>query len=232
MFDFNGTLINDTQKHEEAWQAFITKVTGSPVSKGDFAKYFHGKNAQHTLEHVFKRPLTAQEVADYAEEKEALYRALCLADPNYSLLKGVPEFLTLLQKEQIPFTIATASGKTNLDFYFDTLNLNQWFQLDKVVYDDGKMISKPDPDPYLKGAARLRLLPSECVIFEDAPVGLLSAYNAAAAQIVAVATSETKDSLAKLPGVSLIVADFTDPALTVLIDQFTKKAEETLQVQP
>ncbi|BCA84898.1 haloacid dehalogenase [Enterococcus saigonensis] len=221
LFDFNGTLIDDTKKHEDAWQTFITNVTGNPISQSDFAKYFHGKNAQHTLEYVFKRPLTFQEVADYAEKKEALYRNLCLADPNYALLKGVPEFLTLLQEKEIPFTIATASGKTNLDFYFETLNLKRWFTMEKVVYDDGNMISKPDPDPYLKGAQRLNLPATECVVFEDAPAGLLSAYHATAAKIVAVATSEKIETLTKFPGVTLAIKDFTDPALTNLINQFT-----------
>lgn len=221
LFDFNGTLINDTKKHEDAWQTFITKSTGSPVSDADFAKYFHGKNAKHTLEHVFKRSLTQKEIEDYAEEKEAIYRQICLEDPHYGLLKGVPEFLTQLQKQQIPFTIATASGKTNLDFYFEKLGLEQWFDLNQVVYDDGTMISKPDPDPYLKGAARLSLPAKECVIFEDVPAGLASAYNANPAKIVAVATSAKKATLASLPGVSLVIEDFTDSALTELLTHFS-----------
>lgn len=220
LFDFNGTLINDTKKHEDAWQTFITQVTGSSVSNADFARYFHGKNAKHTLEHVFNRPLTPKEIEDYAEEKEAIYRKICLADPHYTLLKGVPEFLTRLQKHQIPFTIATASGKTNLDFYFETLGLKQWFDLNQVVYDDGTMISKLDPDPYLKGAARLNLPVAECVIFEDAPAGLASAYNANPAKIVAIATSVKKDTLASLPGVSLVIEDFTDSALDELLTHF------------
>ena len=37
----------------------------------------------------------------------------------------------------MPLTIATATIKENVDFYFDTFALDRWFDPDKVVFDDG-----------------------------------------------------------------------------------------------
>jgi sugar-phosphatase len=45
---------------------------------------------------------------------------------------------------------------------------------------------KPAPDPYLLGASRLGLLPSQCVVFEDAVAGVASARAAGVGVVVGV----------------------------------------------
>jgi mannitol-1-/sugar-/sorbitol-6-phosphatase len=44
-----------------------------------------------------------------------------------------------------------------------------------LVTSDDVTNGKPHPEPYLKGAARLGFDPGECLVFEDAPAGILSA---------------------------------------------------------
>ena len=47
-----------------------------------------------------------------------------------------------LKEHNIPFTIASASIKENIDFFVKTFNLNRWFDLNKIVYDDGSHNNK------------------------------------------------------------------------------------------
>ena len=47
---------------------------------------------------------------------------------------------------------------------------------------------KPDPEPYLKGAAALRFAPSDCLVVEDVPAGIRSG-KAAGARVIAVRTT-------------------------------------------
>ena len=42
---------------------------------------------------------------------------------------------------------------------------------------------KPDPEPYLLGAARLGVAPARCLVFEDAPAGIQSALRAGCAVV-------------------------------------------------
>ncbi|MEV3834180.1 HAD-IA family hydrolase [Aeromonas allosaccharophila] len=42
---------------------------------------------------------------------------------------------------------------------------------------------KPDPEPYLLGAARLGVAPARCLVFEDAPAGIESALRAGCAVV-------------------------------------------------
>ena len=53
---------------------------------------------------------------------------------------------------------------------------------------------KPDPEPYQKGAAKLNLPPSECVVIEDAPSGV-RAGKAAGAWVLAVRTTTGDEEL-------------------------------------
>ena len=64
---------------------------------------------------------------------------------------------------------------------------------------------KPDPEVYLLAAKLLGLDPSECVVVEDAPVGIEAARRAGMA-VVALATTFTRD---QIPDYDILVDDFT-----------------------
>jgi len=59
-----------------------------------------------------------------------------------------------------------------------------------VVSEDVER-GKPSPDPYLLGAQRLGVDPSKCIVFEDAPNGVLSG-RAAGCKTVALLTTHSK----------------------------------------
>ncbi len=122
-------------------------------------------------------------------EKELLYQELCL-NTDMQLAPGVTGFLDFLKDENIPFTIATASGKENLDFYFEHLPLSSWFEYDKVVYNNAKIKGKPDPQIYQTALSVINKKPGEVIIFEDAVAGLQAARNAGAGKIIVVDSND------------------------------------------
>src|SRR5262249_47616931 len=50
----------------------------------------------------------------------------------------------------------------------------------RMVTSDDITFGKPNPEPYLKGAALLGLRVQECVVFEDAPAGVRAGKTAGA----------------------------------------------------
>jgi len=58
-----------------------------------------------------------------------------------------------------------------------------------LVTGDDVTNGKPDPEPYLLGAARLGLEPEDCVVFEDALAGCQAAFDAGVGLIVGVSES-------------------------------------------
>ncbi len=70
---------------------------------------------------------------------------------------------------------------------------------------------KPDPEPYLKGAAALHFSPHECIVIEDAPAGILSG-QAAGARVIAVPTTYSADELRRA---DVLVKRLSDLRVTV-----------------
>lgn len=188
IFDFNGTLFWDTKLHNKAWDIFLTKHDLYLSDEDKFSK-MHGKNNRDLFISIFGGQLSDQQIIDYTMEKELLYQELCLMT-DMQLAPGVTGFLDFLKNENIPFTIATASGKENLDFYFEHLPLAKWFEYDKVVYNNGKIKGKPDPQIYRIALSIIDKKPEEVIIFEDAVAGLQAARNAQAGKIIVVDSND------------------------------------------
>lgn len=187
IFDFNGTLFWDTKLHNEAWHIFLKKHD-KHLSDEDMFKKIHGKNNADIFISLFGN-ISAKQIEKYVLEKEGLYQELCL-QTNMELAPGVTDFLDFLKSNNIPFTIATASGKENLDFYFKYLPLSKWFDYEKVIYNNGLIKGKPDPQIYQLAMNTINKKPGDVVVFEDANMGLLAAKNANAGLIVVVNSND------------------------------------------
>lgn len=210
IFDFNGTLLLDTPMHERVWRFYSTKLRGRPLSEEEFL-HMHGRPTRFYLEYLLGRTLNNSETEYHSEEKEKIYRKMCLdLGPDLELTTGADSLLDFLKSRGIPCTIATASAKPNVDFYFETFHLGKWFDFDKVVYDDGSFPGKPDPQIYLRAAQKLGLPPQDCIVAEDALSGIEAAHSAGIGCIVAIGTKETHNILKTYSGVRYTITDFTE----------------------
>ncbi len=188
IFDFNGTLFWDTKLHNKAWDVFLERYDIKLDDQSKFRK-IHGKNNKDILFGIFGEGFSDDKLARLALEKETLYQQLCL-QTHMAMAPGAEAFLDFLKQRGIPFTIATASGKENLDFYFEHLPLTDWFDYDKVVYNDGTIKGKPDPEIYHKAMTAIGVDAGDVLVFEDANMGLLAAKNAGAGGIVVVNSND------------------------------------------
>ena len=94
--------------------------------------------------------------------------------------------------------------------FLKELNLPKWFDVEKIVYDDGTIPGKPQPDIYLKAANKLGLEPKDCIVVEDAISGINAAYAAGIGKIIAIASLESPDIYKELPYVNQIIKDFSN----------------------
>ena len=184
IFDFNGTLFFDTHLHNQAWDIFLKKHSIALTDEEKNVK-IHGKNNAEIMSNLFSKDLSEDDIKTLSIEKEDIYQSLCLKE-KMELAPGVLDFLEYLDKNNIPFTIATASDLYNLQFYFEHLELKKYFDLDQIVYSNGKIKSKPHPEIFLKAMDVLNIDASETLIFEDSTSGILAAQNSRAKKIIIV----------------------------------------------
>ena len=199
----------DSSLHLEAWSRIYRELHPEGSASPD-TKLFCGPRNDEILKNM--APWLNQAQRDYySEKKEELYRIACMDNPEIThLVKGTHAFLQLLREKGIPFGLASASIKANIDFFFDTFDLGQWFKREDVVYDDGTYPNKGAM--HLEAARRLGVTMADCMIIEDSLSSIRQARENGAGCIVAVGTTATESQLAGLADYR--IADFTefDPA--------------------
>jgi len=211
IFDFNGVLWWDTALQEQAWSQIAQELCGRPLTPVEISQHIHGRTNEHSFTTFLGRTPEKGELDRLIQRKESIYRQLCLDQgPGFRLSPGAIPLLDHLAACAIPHTVATASGKTNLDFFGQHLQLQTWFDPTAIVYDDGRLPGKPAPDCYLEAARRLGLAPVQCVVVEDSISGLAAANAANIGHVVALGPAPAHASLRRVGGVDRVISSLTE----------------------
>ncbi|MBS1682107.1 MAG: HAD family phosphatase [Bacteroidetes bacterium] len=200
VFDMDGVIIDSNPYHKVALKQFAEKY-GYRMDEAGMAKKIYGRTNKEWIPNLFGRTLTVEELYQYGEEKEQLFRDLI--KKKIKPVKGLINFLGQMDELKIPRAIGTSAPRSNLDFVLDELNLRKYFPttLDEADVTHGK----PNPEIYSKCAQRLNLPPAQCIVFEDSLSGIASGL-AAGCPVVGVATTHTAQEL----GTKVVIKDFTE----------------------
>ena len=188
IFDMDGVIIDNHTFHYEAWFKLCEEM-GHPITEDFYRDHFNGKKSEDILR-MLDPSLSEKQMQGLMDKKEAMYR------DNYGSAQtpapGLIHFLDDLKSQNMKIALGTSAPVPNVLFTIDGLNLRHYFD----IIIDGSMVKKgkPDPEVYSKCIQGLNLLPHECVVFEDAPAGLVSA-KAAGAYRVGVVTSHAQEDL-------------------------------------
>ena len=206
LLDFNGTLFFDSGFHAEAW-AEIYRELHPNEDEGPDGSFYCGPRNDVLIQKIAPW-LNEQERQEVSRHKEALYRNICKENPRHvQLVNGAVEFLDKLKEEKIPFILASASIKDNIDFYFETFALERWFDKETTVYDDGTYADKGEM--HKEAAKRLGFELSECVVVEDSVSAITHAKENGVGCIIAIGNEEAKEKAVQL-GANYFIHDFTE----------------------
>lgn len=205
LFDFNGTMFFDSPKHKIAWDVFSRKYRGKPITDEEM-DHMHGQTNQQIIK-ILMGDMSEEESTKLSEDKEALYREICAQEPeSFHLVPGLSELLDQLKEEGVPMTICSASIKANIDFFISSFRLDRWFDVNKIVYDDGLHENKIAM--FQDGAQRIGVPIDQCIVIEDSLSGIDFAYRCKVAGIIAITTPDKEESYLKLPGVNKVIFDY------------------------
>jgi beta-phosphoglucomutase len=200
IFDLDGTILDNNSFHLETWKKYLEKA-GRHITEEEFNANFNGRTNQDVVKYLYGENLTAEEALQHTNDKEALYRELYR--PHIEPIRGLLPFLSILEKKHIPMAIATSGIQPNIDFMFEHVPIKKYFKV--IVNSSHIKQGKPDPEIYLKAAELLGIAPENCLVFEDAVVGIDSA-KAAGMKVVAITTTQPRKELA---GADAIIDDYT-----------------------
>ena len=207
IFDFNGTLFFDNDKHILAWGEISKMLRGRGITEEELLEHFNGVPNQKIVTYLLGREGIAEEVEKYSQLKEEFYRRFCLEDQEkFHLVDGAVEFFNYLKEKEISFTIASASIKANIDFFVKEFKLAKWINPEDIVYDDGSYENKVAM--FLDAAKKLGVDIKDCMIVEDSVSGIYSAYLAGCRNIMVIDSSGKAEEYKSLPGVVKVISNF------------------------
>jgi HAD superfamily hydrolase (TIGR01509 family) len=202
IFDMDGTLADNMPLHHAAFRQFIERHRLTPPA-ADVAAGLTGKRNREIMPILFGRPLDEAELAAFAEEKEALYRAMI---PGIGPLAGLVPLLDALEQRGVPLALATSAPAGNVAPLLEAIGVAGRFRV--ITLGEEVPHGKPAPDIFLEAARRLGVAAERCLVFEDAIAGLVAA-GAAGMQSVAMATTHGAAYLAGY-GAAMVVRDYRE----------------------
>ncbi len=169
VYDLEGTLVDSIEAHKAAtWKAL--KSVGITGSDADFEKYFMGKSDLEGFEEICAERGVKADAAKLLSLKQEEYLN---AFSQHVKRTGLEELVPELKKKDIRQAVVSGITRKEVEVILDALKLRE--MLDAYIGVDDVARGKPAPDPYLKACEKLNLLPSGCIVFEDAPSGIKAA---------------------------------------------------------
>lgn len=190
-FDQDGVLFNSMPFHAQAWE-YAMRQHGLPFTAQQTYQN-EGRtgasviNEAHRL--VFGTDASQEFIEDVYRLKSDYFNQLT-GGQLPPLIPNIQDVLTFLHEKGIQCWVVTGSGQRSL-----LENLNKTFPdiFSGIISAFDVTHGKPDPEPYLKAWERSGFAKSECMVVENAPLGV-RAGKAAELFTVAVNTGILPDS--------------------------------------
>ncbi len=201
IFDLDGVIIDSSKPHEKSWE-LLALEENLILPSGHFKKSFGMKN-EIIIPSVLKWTNDQKKINLLSFKKEILYREI-IAEEGLKPLPGVLELLSSLKHFNIPCAIGSSTPSLNLEATMKLLNIEGYFTA--TVCGDEVENGKPDPEVFTLAAQRIGCKPENCIVIEDAPVGILAAHNGGM-KVIAVATTHPNYELKEA---DIVVSNLTD----------------------
>lgn len=210
VFDVDGTMVNNTAYHRQAWIDLCARYT-IPMDNETYHAKIHARSNDKIVPNLFGAGIDAAFIRKIELEKESLYQDSFR--PVMREIPGLTALLTALNAAGVPCAAASNSPATNVDFVLDGLALRRFFHT--VLSRDRVSAGKPNPEVLLKSAECLNLPPERCLVFEDSSSGFAAAHNAGMAYIaITGGTDPTELPLAY--DAKMTQKDFTELTVEIL----------------
>jgi beta-phosphoglucomutase len=188
LFDLDGVIVNTLHYHFLAWKEMFRRLGGEVK---ELTVLLHeGRNSREILPILMQESGVAippEKQNDFIEEKRKYYRSIVK-------IKFYPDALDTirnLRESGIKCALVTACAKKNME---KALTPDQQSLFDIIITGDDIPRAKPNPDPYEIARKSLELRKEECLVIENAPLGIQSA-KAAGIRCAAIATTLPKEYL-------------------------------------
>lgn len=231
LFDFNGVIINDEPLQLKAYQETL-QPEGINLTETEYYSAL-GNDDVTFVRYAFKRAnveLSDEKLSEIIAQKSAKHREL-VDEGELPLFSGVVNFIKACKHRGYTLGIVSMARRAEIEYVLERAGLETFF--DATVSAEDVTACKPDPQCYRLAFRRANqahqkagehaLVPSDCLVFEDAPPGVIAAH-AAGMLVVGVTNTVTATQLREA-GAEVVtpnLSDWTTDAVELLFNRSLK----------
>ena len=186
----DGTIVNSLPFHKLAWIETFKK-RGKNFTDDDF-KWANGRRNEEIIPPFLDQNLSLENVNLIANEKEATFRRF--VKENIKALPGAVELIQSLAAVKMQLALVSSTPKENIELITKTLGIKKYFGL--FINGDDVKEGKPSPQAFLLAANKMGVAPKNCVVMEDAVVGVQAAKRAGM-YCIAVSNTYPRESISE-----------------------------------
>jgi sugar-phosphatase len=186
LFDCDGVLADSLQAAALAWDAWAVDYAPTYNFRRDFV---HGRRMDDVVDELVSSTIRV-EAGNALVRREVETAVQSLTIPGaIALVESLPAG---------SWAVVTSGLRVVAEARLAAAGLPTPAHM---VTSEDVTLGKPNPEPYLAGAALLGLDPAECVVFEDAPAGIRAGLDAGAKAVIGIGSSALN------AGAHVVVAD-------------------------
>ncbi|MCK5075894.1 MAG: HAD family phosphatase [Calditrichia bacterium] len=168
LFDFDGTLVKSMEEHYKGWKYALSHFKKNLEPKELYV--LEGQGVEKVgMQLLQKNNISIDHLDFVLKEKREYFEK----HNNVQLYPGSVEVLKWLLKQGMLIGVVTGGDKKRVVSALKKFRVEKYFSA--VITADDVKHTKPNPEPFEKGAQELNLLSKECIVIENAPLGIVSA---------------------------------------------------------
>ena len=181
LFDFDGVLVKSMEDHYQGWKMALAEY-GIEMTPEELYM-MEGQGVKAVASQLTRKyNLPAEETSKIVEKKRQYYDQI----KKIEFYPNLIDVLQWAQEKDLKMAVVTGGNRNRVQETLDNFGLSDFFQA--IITSDDVANTKPSPEPYLRAAERLSVKPEDCVVIENAPLGIRSG-RAAGMKVVAIATT-------------------------------------------
>ena len=187
IFDMDGVMIDSEPIQSKAFAEVLKQYKKEPQYNEEGIVQTVGIRSRDNWERLKAKYNIDEETNILIEKRRQIYQKLLKSE--IKPMPGLINFLKLLKKHNLKIAVASSSNIKHIMLVLSSLNIAYYF--DVIVSGESVKKGKPYPDIFLETAVQLKITPVECLVLEDAELGVLAGKKAGM-KVIAVPNKFTK----------------------------------------
>ena len=171
LFDMDGVITDSMGLHEYAWRNAFKEI-GLILDSHDIFRR-EGMSGIASVRDIFLEK--GIEPPDDIQLENLINRKHFHFKGEIDLFPHVDQIISYLSKRRIKLALVTGSHRSNVERIIPVTLLEKF---SAIVTSDDVVNGKPDPESYERAMELLECTTDDCVVIENAPMGIKSAKNA------------------------------------------------------